>query len=72
MDGLTVGRMVHFVVKDDVHRAAIIVNVLDANKGICDLFVFTAPKDERPNFTYAGAWYAEGKYNSTWHWMEPA
>jgi hypothetical protein len=73
VEGLIEGRIVHFVLSPDVHRPAIVVNVQDKEKGICDLFVFLAPKDERGAFlTYTGAWYTEKKLSSTWHWIEKA
>lgn len=73
MDGLTEGRIVHFVVKPDVHRAAIIVNIQDRYSGVCDLFVFSMPQDERGGFfMHMGAWHNETKQVDTWHWIEKA
>lgn len=73
MDGLTVGRMVHFVVSPDIHRAAIVVNVQIADEGVCDLFVFSIPQDERGGF-FMNIWtvYSETKEQDTWHWIEKA
>ena len=72
MEGLIEGRMVHFVLPDvDVHRAAIVVNVQDKQKGLCDLFVFSMPQDEHGGFFMnLGARYSGTKEPGTWHWIE--
>lgn len=74
MDGLTEGRIVHFVVNDDTHRAAIVCNVKDKEQGICDLFVFSMPQDERGGFfMHIDSEYDEQyKEPDTWHWIEKA
>ncbi len=75
MDGLTVGRMVHYVAygtpggeyQAGAHRAAIVAEITDARYGTCLLMVInptgvhwnTAPYSEEPK---AG----------TWHWIEKA
>ncbi len=75
MEGLIEGRIVHFVVSPEQHRAAIVVNVRDKENGICDLFVFSMPQDERGGFFM----YVETPYSDmeplmvdTWHWIEKA
>lgn len=74
MEGLTEGRIVHFVVSPGVHRAAIICNVQDRKQGFCDLFVFSMPQDERGGFfMQLSALYDEQyKDSNTWHWIEKA
>jgi hypothetical protein len=74
MQGLTEGRIVHFVLPGtDKHRAAIVVNVQDKEKAVCDLFVFSMPQDEHGGFfMFEGAAYDESKNPKTWHWIEPA
>jgi hypothetical protein len=73
MDGLIEGRIVHFVVSNEQHRAAIVVNVISKDYGNCDLFVFSMPQDERGGFfMYIDAKYDVGKAINTWHWIEKA
>jgi hypothetical protein len=73
MEGLIEGRIVHFVVSPHQHRAAIIVNIQGKEKGICDVFVFSMPQDERGGFfMYTGAPYDSEKGLDTWHWIEKA
>lgn len=73
MEGLTEGRIVHFVVSDIQHRAAIIVNIKDREQGIIDLFVFSMPQDERGGFfMYLDATYSAINLINTWHWIEKA
>jgi hypothetical protein len=73
MEGLTEGRIVHFVVSPEQHRAAIVVNIRDRQSGTCDLFVFSMPQDERGGFfMYTEAKYDDSKAEDTWHWIEKA
>jgi hypothetical protein len=72
MDGLTPGRMVHFVC-GETHRAAIMVNVSNQEKGLADLFVFSLPQDGRGGFLMATeVEFSEEPRDSTWHWIERA
>lgn len=43
MDGLTEGRIVHYVMIDGAHRPAIIVNVVNKQTGEVNMNVFTDP-----------------------------
>lgn len=73
MDGLTEGRIVHYVVDPGVHRAAIVVNVTGEKKDKCDLLVFSIPEDKRGGlFLFTNANYSEQKEIDTWHWIEKA
>ena len=73
MEGLIEGRIVHFCVSPTQHRAAIVVNIQDKAKGICDLFVFSMPRDERGGFFLrTEAKYSGTKEEDTWHWIEKA
>ena len=73
MEGLIEGRIVHFVVSPEQHRAAIVVNVISKDYGECDLFVFAMPQDESGGFfMYTDAHYDDGKAVNTWHWIEKA
>lgn len=76
IEGLTTGRIVHWVNERGIHRPAIIVNVLDAVVGACTLQVFVDgyndgfPADQ-------GTMWASGSYNKnaelfSWHWIERA
>lgn len=71
MEGLTEGRIVHYVFPENVHRAAIVVNVRDKERGICDLFVFSMP-DERGFFMRVECWHDDRKIPESWHWIEKA
>lgn len=71
MDGLTEGRIVHFVIKDDVHRPAIVVNnwkndnqcegyinLTVFTDGSNDLWHFDGPRDEkRDDEVRRGLWW---------------
>jgi hypothetical protein len=46
MDGLTEGRIVHFVMPDDEHRPAIVVKVWNKETGYVNLQVFTDGKND--------------------------
>ncbi len=65
----TVGRIVHFVDADGLHRPAIVVCVEDAD-AMLGLQVF------RPGMpTFSGGWEAAVKHDEsgtlkTWHWPE--
>lgn len=73
MEGLTEGRIVHFVADSNVHRAAIVVNVVSRESGLVDLFVFSMPQDGRGGFfMYPSTPYDESKNLDTWHWIEKA
>lgn len=76
MDGLTVGRMVHYVAygtpngefPQGVHRAAVVTAVEDADKGIVSLCVL----NPTGIFFNQGLRYDEAKAPGTWHWIEKA
>lgn len=71
MDGLTVGRMVHYVRTYKVHEAAIVSEVIDAEKGVVTLHIFSvlgaAAVQVRSSIKYD-----ENKDTHTWHWIEKA
>lgn len=88
MDGLTEGRMVHYVMPSHQHRPAIIVKVWDhtGNTGTSNLTVFVdgrndvkmEDKDWDPKnpdvllMRYTSVVYSEDPQPSTWHWIEKA
>jgi hypothetical protein len=70
MDGLTVGRMVHFVFEKQ-HRAAVITHVWGDN-GTVNLHVFRDGSYPFGPETPTSVQYDEGKAENTWHWIEKA
>lgn len=77
MDGLTAGRIVHYVGKSGQHYAAIVTAVKD-EAGTIDLTVF--PPAQCPAVDLlggAGCWrkaieHSETPAANTWHWIERA
>ncbi len=83
MDGLTEGRIVHYVMNtkqgDQQHRPAIITRVWDKSFGTVNLTVFTDWENdiEKSSTQFGLVWatsvrYSEDKENGTWHWIEKA
>lgn len=74
MNGLTTGRIVHYITGYNdqgmlgIHRPAVVVG-LGFTDGECELYIFPTPM-------YSGytvlAKYSEDKTLSTWHWIEKA
>jgi len=88
MEGLTEGRIVHFVLPDGVrnageHRAALIVKIWPTMKesGTVNMLVFLDGGNDTKSGLEAPLgsvqWqtsvrYSEGKEGRTWHWPEKA
>lgn len=87
MEGLTEGRIVHYVMPSHEHRPAIVVKVWDrnGNMGTSNLTVFVdGSNDVKPEVNYdpknnetllmrvTSATYSEKKEPFTWHWIEQA
>lgn len=72
MEGLTPGRMVHYVRDHDSpeHLAAVVAGVVDAGKGVVHLHVFAA--DGRSAYGAMHVLYCEEAVPGTWHWIERA
>jgi len=70
MEGLTIGRVVHFVGTDVKHHAAIVTRVHDADKGIVNLTVFADM--EEPYFRCEVPYQEEKTSAHSWHWPERA
>lgn len=76
MEGLTVGRMVHYVAygtpggefPQGVHRAAVVTEVEDAVNGIVGLCVL----NPTGMFFNRHLRYSEFNEPGTWHWIERA
>ena len=73
MEGLTVGRIVHFV-WDGLCKASVVTHVWDKNTGLVNLFVFRDPSanlitPETPtSVVFSDIEHRDG----TWHWIEKA
>ena len=71
-----VGQIVHYVMASEVHRAAIVTDVIDAEKGAVSVTIFVdGQNDGYSNGT--NAWDADVPYNAegepfTWHFIEGA
>jgi hypothetical protein len=86
MDGLTEGRMVHYVMLNGKHRPAIICKVwrfsdstgpepiLKApENGMSNMMVFPDPADDGGGPQYStSVIYSEIPNPNTWHWIEKA
>lgn len=80
MEGLTEGRIVHYVMSDGAHRPAIVVHVdkFGGDKGIVNLQVFTDGPYDEDNEGNGTIWKPgvhfddQGKAPNTWHWIERA
>jgi hypothetical protein len=78
MEGLTPGRMVHYVLDNGEHRAAVITKVLRSDIGLVNIQVFTDVSDipsklaTTYNPSVALVEYSEVPKRDTWHWIEPA
>lgn len=86
MDGLTEGRIVHFVMNDGDHRCAIVVKVWSQASGVSNLTVFTDHSNDvegnesqslNDAISSGILWrtsveYSEVPKPNTWHWIEKA
>lgn len=78
MEGLTEGRIVHFVLPDGrsegQHRPAIVVRVWDPGSSTVQLQVFTdGSNDDLANVEWrTSVSYSEEHKPGTWHWPERA
>lgn len=77
MDGLTEGRIVHFVMPDNEHRPAIVNKVWSKESGIATMTVFLDVNDKEWSATTAvktetSVNYSETHEPRTWHWIEKA
>jgi hypothetical protein len=82
--GLTEGRMVHYVLPDGQsagqHRPAIVVRVwgdVYPEPGVINLQVFTDGSNDGKDYASGLAWktsvhHSEEKLPGTWHWIEKA
>lgn len=82
MEGLTVGRIVHYVMPNSEHRPAIVVKVWNNINGLVNVRVFTDGENDH----FPIGWHSEhpdwvtlirfddspSPANNTWHWIERA
>lgn len=67
MEGLQVGRIVHYVDKDGYHNAAIVTFVGERDDGFVDLFVTSVDKH---TYFVGDVQMDSGGECETWHWPE--
>jgi hypothetical protein len=82
MDGLTEGRIVHYVLPDGPnageHRAAMIARIWERSSGYVNLWVFQDGTNDGLGFSAAPTWTTSVPYSEdthvyrTWHWIERA
>lgn len=77
MEGLTEGRIVHFVLENGEHRPAIVVKVWDKSTGYVNLQVFTDGSNDGEQYASGQYWATsifpnEDHAPRTWHWIEKA
>lgn len=77
IDGLTEGRIVHYVLANGEHRPAVIVKVWDKHAGTSNLVVFMDGQNDeqtgdnnRNTQWQTSVVYSEAKEPGTWHWIE--
>jgi hypothetical protein len=74
MDGLTEGRICHYVAYNNRHLAAIVIGHEDIH---ANLAVFSDMKNVAGNVNFGlqfqqSVQYSEAKEPGTWHWIEKA
>lgn len=82
MEGLTEGRIVHYVLPDGSsageHRAAMIARVWDRSSGYVNLWVFQDGTNDGVAYSHLPTWVTSVRYSEdtaerrTWHWIERA
>jgi len=77
MEGLTEGRIVHFVLENGQHRPAIVVKVWNKSTGYVNLQVFTDGGNDGEQYASGQYWAtsvmpSETHEPRTWHWIEKA
>ena len=74
MDGLTEGRIVHYVPSNSAfnsHRAAVITKVWN-KEGTVNLYIFPDGSFQMKNLTPTSVMYNAEGVSGTWHWIEKA
>lgn len=73
-DQLTIGRIVHYVMPNGVHRPAIVVQVWDPANGRANLQVFTDGANDGVEYSRGLYWATSAQHSmteepGTWHWF---
>lgn len=71
MQGLTAGRIVHYVDRDGAHLPAIVAE-LDGERGVGYAFLIVFAPRTMPYPTQRSVGYSAEGGASTWHWIERA
>jgi len=71
MEGLTVGRMVHYFWGSHC-RAAVVTYVWDSNQGVVNLHVLRDGSHPEVPETPTSVLYSEKPEEARWHWIERA
>ena len=71
MDGLTVGRNVHYIAERGTHHAALVTRLVPGTYGVVDLVVF-APDGVSFKTNVHPDRDEDPKSKGTWHWIERA
>jgi hypothetical protein len=76
MEGLTEGRIVHYVMSDGRDRPAIVVSVMDKTSGLVEVQVFLSkndyPYEDGKTMTAYASYHADASLLGSWHWIENA
>lgn len=79
IEGLTVGRIVHFVIPGGEHRAAVVSRVWNNHTGVINCTVFTDTLNDPVSFHFGketvlvtSVNYSDEGLEGTWHWIERA
>lgn len=68
MEGLVVGRIVHYTDSKWGHQAAIVIRVLDKERGVVSLNTFRP--DTGATFLVPATVFGNEANEGTWHWPE--
>jgi hypothetical protein len=72
MEGLTIGRIVHYV-NAGKHRAAVVTHVWSKEGGTVNLYIFPDGSHPLENLTPTSVRFDETAGEAyTWHWIEKA
>ena len=72
MDELIIGRMIHYVLGTEVHRPAIVLDVLENSSVTLVAFLVPTIDPGAPVEWNMNCPYSEEKKPGSWHWPEKA
>ena len=71
LKGLQVGRNVHYVLPNGIHRPAIITHIWGVELGVIDLTAFPVERDNLPNvWPRTSVLHSDSHEPMTWHFIE--